>query len=97
MKVVKAFLKAEIPLSKTEPLHEILEEYAYRLAHARGMSDLIPFVYSLVQQEIKAELNEKYASVIFDGTVSLGEAFAVVVRFVSDKQLKQMFKCSLSL
>ena len=88
VKVVKAFLKAGIPLSKTEPLREILEEYAYRLTNARGMS-FIPFVYSQVQQEIKAELSEKYVSVIFDGTARLGEAFAVVVRFVSDKQLKQ--------
>ena len=28
-------------------------------------------------------------SVIFDGTTKLGEAFAVVLHFVSDKQLKQ--------
>jgi len=28
-------------------------------------------------------------SVIFDGTTRLGEAFAVVLHFVSDKQLKQ--------
>ena len=89
VKVVKAFLKAGIPLSKTEPLREILEEYAYRLTNARGMSDLIPLVYSQVQQEIKAELSKQYVSVIFDGTVRLGEAFAVVVCFVSDKQLKQ--------
>ena len=42
-----------------------------------------------MQQEIKAELSKKYVSVIFDGTARLGEAFAVVVCFVSDKQLKQ--------
>ena len=28
-------------------------------------------------------------SVIFDGTTRLGEAFAVVLRFISDRQLKQ--------
>ena len=53
------------------------------------MFDLIPFVYSQVQQKTKAELNEKYVSVIFDGTAKLVEAFAVVVYFVSDKQLKK--------
>ena len=89
VKVVTAFLKAGIPLSKIEPLRELLEEYAYRISNARGMSDLVPFVHSQVQQEIKAELSEKYVSVIFDGTTRLGEAFAVVVRFVSNKQLKQ--------
>ena len=89
VKVVTAFLKTEIPLSKIESLREILEKYAYRLSNARAMSDLVPFVHSQVQQNIKAELSEKYVSVIFDGTTRLGEAFAVVVRFVSDKQLKQ--------
>ena len=89
VKVVTALLKAGIPLSKIEPLREILEEHAYRLSDVRGMFDLIPFVHSQVQQEIKAELSEKYVSVIFNGTTRLGEAFAVVLRFVSDKQIKQ--------
>ena len=89
VKVVTAFLKVGIPLSKIQLLREILEEYAYRLSNARGMSDLVPFVHSQLEQEIKAELSEKYVSVIFDGTTRLREAFAVVVYFVSDKQLKQ--------
>ena len=39
------------------------------------MSDLVPFVHSQLQQEIKAELSEKYVSVIFDGTMT-GEEIA---------------------
>ena len=36
------------------------------------------------QQRIKQEISSKSVSVIFDGTSRLGEALAVVVRFVSD-------------
>ena len=89
VKVVTAFLKAGIPLTKVESLREILEEDAYRLTDARGMFDLIPFVHSQEQQKIHEELSEQYVSVIFDGTTRLGEAFAVMLRFISDKQLKQ--------
>ena len=36
------------------------------------------------QQRIKQEISSKSVSVIFDGTSRLGEALAVMVRFVSD-------------
>ena len=48
------------------------------------MSDLIPFVLKQQQTLIKEEIEDKYVSVIFDGTTRLGEAMAVVVRFVSN-------------
>ena len=60
-----------------------------RLTDARGMFDIIPFVHSQEQQKIHKELSEKCVSVIFDGTTRLGEALAIVLRFISDKQLKQ--------
>ena len=89
VKIVTAFLKAGIPLTKVEPLREILEEHTYRLTDARGMFDFIPFVYSQEQQKVHEELSEQYLSVIFDGNTRLGEAFAVVLHFISDMQLKQ--------
>ena len=47
------------------------------------MKDLIPEV--LGKEKLKAELhNVKEASIIFDGTAWLGEALAIVLRFVQE-------------
>ena len=47
------------------------------------MSDLVPFILKEEQSLIKKEIDDRHISVIFDGTTHLGEAFAVVVRFVT--------------
>ena len=47
------------------------------------MSEHIPFILKEKQTTIKEELTDKYISAIFDGTTRLGEAMAVVFRFVS--------------
>jgi len=45
--------------------------------------DLIPAVLEKEKEKLKAELhNVKEASIIFDGTARLGEALAIVLRFV---------------
>lgn len=49
------------------------------------MFDLIPFVLSEEQKRLKAELKGKIVSLIFDGTSRLGEALAIIVRFVGDE------------
>ena len=49
------------------------------------MSDHIPFIFKEEQSTIKKELTDRYTSVIFDGTTRLGEAMAVVVRFISNE------------
>ena len=56
----------------------------YALTDQRHMSDLITFLCSQEQADIKNEIGEKPVSVIFDGTTRLGEALAIVVRFVDD-------------
>ena len=89
MKVVTTFLKAGVPLGKVDKFRGLLEEHAYSLSDRRGMSDLIPFVQSEEQQQIKAELQGKNVSVIFDGTTRLGEALVIVLRFVDDFVIKQ--------
>ena len=53
------------------------------------MFDLVLFIRSQIQDQIKAEVNGKYVSVNFDGTTKLGEAFAIVLRFISDGKIKQ--------
>ena len=45
VKILKAFLRAGIPLNKIGPLRELLEESGgYRLCDRRFLHDLIPFV-----------------------------------------------------
>ena len=85
VKVVTSFLRAGVPLSKLGCFRDILEEHAYRLTDRHYMSDLVPFILVEEQAKIKQEIEGKDVSVIFDGTTRLGEAMAVVVRFVSDE------------
>ena len=85
VKVVTCFLKAAVPLRKLDCFCELLEEHAYRLSDRRHLFDLIPFVHSEEESKIRQEISGKPVSVIFDGTTRLGEALAIVVRFVSDE------------
>ena len=85
VKVVTAFLRAAVPLNKLESFRDLLEEGAYRLTDRRNMSDLVPFILKQEQQQLHTEISGKFVSVIFDGTTRLGEALAIVVRFVSDQ------------
>ena len=89
VKVITTFLKAGVPLGKVDKFRGLLEEHAYSLSDRRGMSDLIPFIQSEEQQQIKAELQGENVSVIFDGTTRLGEALVIVLRFVDDFVIKQ--------
>lgn len=85
VKVVTAFPRAAVPLYKLEHFRELLEEHAFPLSDRRHMSDIIPFVSSQEHTRIKEEISGQYVSVIFDGTTQLGEAMAVVLRFVDSK------------
>ncbi len=84
LKVLKTFLKAAIPLTKLDVFRDLLEESAVRLTDRRHMSDLIPFLHSQEEEQIKSEISNKPLSIIFDGTTRLGEALAIVVRYVDD-------------
>lgn len=44
----------------------------------------MPLVISQEHEEIKREIAENAVSVVFDGTTRLGEAMAVVLRFIDD-------------
>ena len=84
VKVVTAFLRAGIPLSKLDSFRDILEENAYRLTNRRHMFDLVPFILKEEEKRISSEIQGKPVAVIFDGTTRLGEAMAIVLRFVDD-------------
>ncbi len=89
IKVVRTFLKAGIPLNKIDVFRDILEQNGQRLAGRRSLSDLIPFIRQEEIALIKEELQGKKVSVIFDGTTRLGEAMAIILRYVTDWQIQQ--------
>ena len=84
VKVVSAFLRAAVPLSKLECFRDLLEENGHKLSDRRHMSDLIPFVLKQEQACLRKEIEGKHVAIIFDGTTRLGEVLAVVLRFVTD-------------
>ena len=53
------------------------------------MHDLIPFIFNKEWKRIKSEIEEKNVSVMFDGTTRLGEALAIIVRFVDNWHIVQ--------
>ena len=82
VKVVSAFLRAAVPLSKLEYFRDLLEENGHKLSDRRHMSDLIPFVLKQEQACLRKEIEGKHVAIIFDGTTRLGEVLAVVLRLL---------------
>ena len=89
VKVVMAFLRAGIPISKLEYLRDILEENALRLTDTRHMLDLVPFILEEERSRIKEEISGKHLSLVFDGTSRLGEVLAVVIRYIDGWEIQQ--------
>ena len=48
------------------------------------MCDYIPFILKEEETRIRNEITGRFLSVVFDGTSRLGEALAVILRFISD-------------
>lgn len=88
-KVVENFLQAGIPLSKIDSLRDILEENALRLTHSSHLADYIPPLLKKEKMSVRREVENKDVSVIFDGTTRLGEALAIVIRYISGWTIKQ--------
>ena len=84
VKVLSTFLRAGVPLNKLELFRGLFEENGYRLTDRCNMYDLIPFIQKYESNIISEEIKGKDLSVMFDGTTRLGEALAIVIRFVDD-------------
>ncbi len=101
MEVVERFLSAGIPLRKIDELRNLLERNNYRLTHSSHLSDQITPILENEISRLKEELRDhastspqqyksREVSLIFDGSTRLGEAVAILVRFVSDTwEIKQ--------
>ena len=63
------------------------------------MSDIVPLILAKEQSRIKEEITGKPVSIPFDGTSRLGEAFAIIIRFIdSDHEWSiqhQLIRCHL--
>ncbi|PFX14310.1 DNA-directed primase/polymerase protein [Stylophora pistillata] len=91
LEVVTEFLKAGIPIAKTDMLRSLLEKNGYRLT---GSSNLGQYVSMALKQEIEQIKHElempgqvgltRDISVIFDGSTRQGEAIAIIVRFMDN-------------
>ena len=89
--VVEEFLKAGIPLNKINKLHPLLERNGYRLIGSSNLGQYISLIFKQETGRIKHEISSpgnvgmtRDVSVIFDGSTRLGEAIAIVVRFIND-------------
>ena len=81
-KVVTAFLKSGVPLSKVESSRDLLEENAFRLTDRRNFLDYVPSILKEEESCIRSEIDGQQISVVFDGTSRLGEALAIIIRFI---------------
>ena len=50
----------------------------------KNLFDLIPFIQQQEQTQLQGKVKGKNVSIIFDGTSRLGEALAIVVRYITD-------------
>ena len=90
VKVVSTFLRAGIPLNKLDVFRELFEENGCRLTDKHNMFDLIPFIQKCETGAISEEIKGMDVSVIFDGTTRLGEALAIVLRYIDNEwKIKQ--------
>ena len=89
VKVVASFFRAAVPLIKVEHFRELFEDGGYRLTDRRHMFDLIPFIQKQEVENVCKEISGKKVSIIFDGTIYLGKALAIVVQYLTDNWVIQ--------
>ena len=59
LKVLKTISRVAIPLTKLDAFRDLLEVNAVQLTDRRHTSDLIPFLCSQEQADIKTEIGER--------------------------------------
>ena len=82
VRIVSTFLKAGVPLNKISKFRDLFEENGARLTDNRGMLDYIPFILKEEESRIRAEIEGQSVAVIFDGTSRVGEALAILLRYI---------------
>ena len=73
-------------MSRIDCLRSFLEKYGHRLTSQSHLRELIPSVLQKEKETLKSDLSEaKAVSTIFDGSTRLGEALAIIRRFVDSQ------------
>ena len=89
-KLVETLLKAGIPLSKADIMRPFLEKYGHRLISRTHLAEFIPLILKKEKDTLKAQIGKNDCfSVIFDGSTRLGEALAIIIRFVDQWHIQQ--------
>lgn len=83
LKVLTAFLRAGVPISKLECFKPFFKENALQLTAHRYTSDLLPYVLKEEIAQIKKEIKGRYLSIVFDAS----ETLAVFVRYVKEWEI----------
>ena len=96
VEVMESFLSGAIPLSKIDSLRRLLERGGHRLSSSSKMAELVPTVHDNEMKRLREELHLEMTasssqhksqaldfSVIFDGSTRLGEAIAILERYVN--------------
>ena len=84
------FLKAGVALQKIDHLRPLLEANNCSLTHSSHLTTYIPFILEEEKKQLHAEIASTTAlSVMFDGSTHLGEAAAIVVRFLDTNWILQ--------
>ena len=91
LEVVTEFLKAGIPVAKTDVLRCLLEKNRYRLTGSSNLGQYVSMALKQEIEQIKQELEmpgqavlRRDISVIFDSSTSQGEAIAIIVQFMDN-------------
>ena len=91
LEVVTEFLKAGIPIAKTDMLRSLAEKNGYRLTGSSNLGQYVSMALKQEIEQIKQELEmpgqvgmTRDISVIFDGSTRQGEAIAIIVRFMDN-------------
>ena len=91
LEVVTEFLKAGIPIAKTDMLRSLLEKNGYRLTGSSNLGQYVSMALKQEIEQIKQELEmpgqvglTRDISVIFDGSTRQGEAIVIIVRFMDN-------------
>ena len=76
--LVENCLAAGVPLAKVDSLRPFLEKYGHRIRSHSHLSEMIPAVLAKEKETLKSELS----GAKFDGSTRLGEALAIIVRYI---------------
>ena len=83
IQTVQYFLRAGIALQKIDHLRPLLEANNCSLTHTSHLTKYIPFILEEEDKQLHDEIASTTASsAVFDGSTHVGEAVAIIVRFV---------------